>query len=285
MFPRRRVDLYVRARDRVGQTHVLIVESKLDSTQRDHQLSNYIELLAQEQSAASRTLVYITRGAEQLDASALENPQPSVNFRHLRWFRIYEWIQECSTTLNERDTVWRGILDELKALMEDWNMDGTISARHLRAALVYHNSLDLGARLVTEIIDRAWDESKINTVLESTTGRWVYDYPNCWQTSPALAAFGGIRISMGFRFDRRDATWNVDELELPSAAVLIFGNDPDAIERPSEKWQEGPLEGMGGGDLWAREISRRPPRYGAPVDEFYSRFFVRAFKELRRTME
>ena len=280
---RRRVDMYVTMRDGAGREHVMIIESKLDSVQAENQLADYIEILARHRDATTRTLIYVTRKSEKLDVPTLENQQPSVSFKHLRWSQVYDWIKECAETLDEHDAAWKELLNELLALMEDWNMGGEIGARLMRAALVFHNSLDSGGRLVQEIIDPAWEESDIQSVLGDTNGRWSYYYRYSWQTSPSLTDFGNVRIGMGFHFYRRDDVWNVDDLELPSAAVTVIGEEADDFRRPSRKWQPGSVDGMDEGDLWVRQ-TRRPPRHGASLGEFYSAFFLGAFQELRNVL-
>ena len=59
----RRPDVYVTARDSTNGRHVLIVENKIDALEGKNQLRDYMRLLAQEENAESRTLVYITRSS------------------------------------------------------------------------------------------------------------------------------------------------------------------------------------------------------------------------------
>ncbi len=283
-FPRRRVDVYATVRDGAERKHVLIIESKLDSVERENQLSDYIEILARDKDAGSRTLVYITKKSEDLDVQALESQQPSVGFKYLKWSQVYGWIKECAETLDEDNATWKEFLNELLALMEDWNMGGEISARSMRAALIFHSSLYSGARLAQELVDPAWDESGIESALGPTNGNWLFrQYHFGWQTSPRLTDFGNVRIGMGFRFDRRDDVWNVDDLELPSAVVTVVGGDVNEFPRPSRRWQKGPVDGMDTNDLWVRQ-TRQPPRHGAPLGEYYSAFFLEAFEELRQVL-
>ena len=280
----RRVDLYVTAWDGNGQRRVLVIESKLDSVAGENQLPDYIELLAQDDGAHSRTLAYITKNSEDPGISELEcqGRQSNVTFKHLKWHQVYKWIEECVEELEGPNLTWEGLLKEFLALMEDWNMGGPISARSMRAALVYHNSLGSGARLVQELIDPAWLESGIDDVFGDTAGNWSYDYRSSWQTSSGLVDYGGARIAMGFRFDRRDEVWNVDEVELPSAVVTIKrGGNADDFPRPSKKWKRGYVLGMHEDHRWVRQISGPPPRHGESLEEFYLGFFLKAFTEIR----
>ena len=282
----RRVDLYVTAWDGNGQRHVLVVESKLDSVAGENQLSDYIELLAQDEDACSRTLAYITKNSEDPGISELEcqGRRNNVTFKHLKWSQVYKWIEECVEELEGPNLTWEGLLKELLALMEDWNMGGPISARSMRAALDYHNFLGSGARLVQELINPAWWESGNDKVLGPTQGKWRRDYPRGWQNSPGLVNYGGAWIGMGFRFDREDDVWNVYEVELPSAAVTIssgaVGGNP--FPQPGDEWT-GPVYGMDDDDQWVRQTSQ-PPRHGESLEEFYQAFFLEAFTEIHRVL-
>ena len=279
----RRVDLYVTAWDGNGQRHVLVVESKLDSVAGENQLPDYIELLARDEDAHSRTLAYITKKSEDPGISELEcqGRQSNITFKYLKWSQVYGWIRERVEGLDEPNLTWEGLLKELLALMEDWNMGGPISARSMRAAIIYHNSLGSGARLVQELIDPAWLKSGIDDVFGPTKEKWIYEYETGWQTSPGLVDYGKARIAMGFRFDRRDEVWNVDEVELPSPVVTIKrGKNADGFPRPSKKWKEGSVSGMHENHRWVRQIGGPPPRHGESLEKFYQDFFLQTFTEI-----
>ena len=283
---RRRADMYATAWEG-RQKHVLVIESKLDSVADENQLADYIGLLAaQDEDANSRTLVCITKKFEALNVPVLNELHPNVTFKHLKWSQVYGWIRECVEELEGPNLTWEGLLKELLALMEDWNMGGPISARSMRAALVYHNFLGSGARLVQELIEPAWRDSGNDGVLGPTEGNWRRYYPNGWQNSPGLDNYGRARIGMGFRFDRRDDVWDVDKMELPSAAVTISGGDEGGIPfpQPSEEWEEGPVPGMDDDDQWVRQTSQ-PPRHGESLEDFYHAFFLQAFTEIRNVLQ
>ena len=87
---------------------------------------------------------------------------------------------------------------------------------------------------------------------------------------------------MGYLLARKDSTWDVAHLELPSSAVGIYQYDdplPATIRRPSNRWREGPVDVMGENNLWARTLDTKPC-YGISLSEFYREFFLDAFKEL-----
>lgn len=133
------------------------------------------------------------------------------------------------------------------------------------------------------MIDPAWSESVIDSAVGKTCGNWIYSTWACWQTSPKSRKFSDVRIAMGFRFDRQDEEWNVNEIELPTAAVTIKGSTEVDFPRPSRKWKKGTLEGMDADDLSIRQISEKPS-HGKSVCEFYREFFLSAFAELRKAM-
>ena len=279
-FHGRRVDVYVEARDVKERRHVLIIENKIDAPQGPDQLATYMGLLEQEQNTDSKTLVYITKRSEN---PVFKNQPDSVQFKHIKWFEVYNWIKCWAETPDNGDATAGDVLAEFLTLMEDWSMGGNINAAAMRAAVRYHDSLNSGWRLVEEMIDPAWGESGIDAVIGETSGRWKYNYWSIWMSSPEIVRFRNALISMGFRFDRRDADWNVDETELPSAAITIKGENPDVFPRPSRKWQKGPVDGMDSDDLWVKQISGKP-RHGESLCEFYRKFFLKAFVELREVM-
>ena len=120
-------------------------------------------------------------------------------------------------------------------------------------------------------------------------GNWRYSpVERGGQSSQPIQEYG-IGLWMGFRFDRRDADWDVDKLELPSPAVTVFphpnGTADRQLPQPPEHWS-GPVEGMGESDLWVRQpVPEELPRHGDPLDEYYRNFFCNAFSELKKELE
>lgn len=277
---RRRPDIYVEAREVERKRHLLFIENKIDAPEGVRQLDDYMKLLKNERTATSRTLVYITRRSQKPDN---KNIPSNVRFIHLRWFEVYNWLKRWNESQSSDGVVGRSLLTEFLTLMEDWHMGGEIDAASLRAAVRYHGSLNSGWRLVEEMIDPAWSESDIDSAVGKTSGNWIYNTWACWQTSPKIQKFSDVRIAMGFRFGRQDDEWNVDEIELPSAAVTIKGSSEVDFPRPSRKWKKGPLEGMDTDDLWIRQVSEKPS-HGESMCEFYREFFLSAFAELRKVI-
>ena len=277
----RRVDLYMEAFDRRKKRHLLIIENKIDSGEGEGQLDAYAKLLERAKDASTRTLVYITKRTSN---SHFEIKTRRVRFRHIKWFDMYNWVKLWAETSDNGESAPTEFLNEFMTFMEDWNMGGEINAASLRAAVRYHDSLDAGWRLVAEMIDPAWDESTLEDVMGETNGNWVPRYWNCCQSSPKMNRFGNARISMGFRFDRRDANWNVDETELPSGAVTVTDSETGKFPCPSGDWQKGPVEGMGQNDLWVKQTNEKPC-HGESLSGFYRRFFLTAFVELSEVMK
>ena len=277
----RRPDVFVTARDSANECHVLIVENKIDALEGENQLHDYMRLLEQERDANSRTLIHISRYSRPDFCERSDH----VRFVHRYWFQVYDWIRNWVETSENEVSRPGELVVEFLSLMEDWRMSGDITAGDFRAAVTYHTSLESGNSLL-EIANIAWEMSKIDKILGDTDGKWVYNYYECWEYSPKLVHFG-VRIGIGYWFDRSDRAWNVARLELPSAAVVIYqrGSPPDAQRRlkqrsPSDAWKKGPVEGMGGKDLWARTLDEIPC-YGSSLSEHYRQFFLDAFNELK----
>ena len=123
-------------------------------------------------------------------------------------------------------------------------MDGTLSAAHLRSGVTWMGA-DVGQRLCGAQ-NEAWSESGIDTYLNGKTepgAKWQYRYVSGWQMSPAIQPYG-VRLWMGFRFDRRDPDWDVDNLELPCPVVTLgpYGQRNKKLPKPPKGW-DGPCGG------------------------------------------
>ena len=276
----RRPDVYVTARDRTNERHVLIVENKIDALEGENQLRDYMELLKKEKGAKSRNLVYITRHSKP----DFDEKSDHVKFKHLYWYEVYGWIRSWVEKSKNEGEGGGELVTELMNLMENWRMNGDIMAGDLRAAVTYHTSLEHGEALLS-VVDKAWNDSEIGEIIGETFGKWSYDYFYCWEYSPRIVFFG-VRIGMGYWFDRKDPTWNVERLELPSAAVVIYRDVvplPAELECPSDAWTKGPVEGMRNfseGNLWVRTLDEMPC-YGSSLSEHYRKFFLDTFNELK----
>ena len=273
----RRPDVYVTAHDRINERHLLVVENKIDALEGVNQLADYMRILEQEEDVKSRTLVYITRCSRPDFGEELHH----VKFKHLYWFEVYDWIRDWVKYSEVEGARDGELVIELLSLMEDWSMDGDITAGDLRAAITYHMSLQSGNALL-EVANQAWDMSEIEAALGDITGKWSYNYYECWEYSPKIIRFG-VRIGIGYWFDRSDQTWDAARLELPSAAVAIYqrgGPPPAKLRSPSRAWTKGPVEGFGGKDLWVRTLDEIPC-YGSSLSEHYRQFFLNAFAELK----
>ena len=281
----RRPDVYVTARDSTNGRHVLIVENKIDALEGENQLRDYMRLLEQEKSAASRTLVYITRSSRP----DFDEESDHVKFKHLYWFDVYGWVRSWVESLENQSASSGELVSELLSLMEDWKMNGEITADDMKAAFIHYTSLDCGRRLHVDIVDQAWRQSEIQQCLGETTGHWSRKeiLSECWQYSPTIARFG-VSMGMGYWFDRKESAWDVTRVGMPSAAVVIYQMDDDplpaVLQRPSDEWRKGPVEGLGNWDrdtwdLWTRTLDEIPC-YGSSLSEHYRKFFLDAFNEL-----
>ena len=282
-FAEGRPDIWVEARDDAGKRHVAIVENKIDAHQGVNQLSNYASILQGERNADSRTLVYLTKHSEEPSFQDGEN----MGFKHRRWFEVYRILAK----VRHADPSACGDLGrELLNLMEDWNMDGTLSAAHLRAGVIY---IDANVEeTLRNAQNEAWDESRIDEFLRDL---WVrsrnWDISRSGpgaQTSPPIMPYG-VRLWMAFRFDRHDEDWDVSEMELPSPVLTVspapnVESNSELPQRP-ENWTRA-VEGMSDQDLWVRQPTQgQIPRYGESLYDYYKEFFRMAFTEFREALE
>ena len=270
----RRPDIWIEAIDAVGARHWIIVENKIDSGEGENQLADYAKILEGASDLGSRTLVYITKYSSETNFCG----SGTVNFKHLRWSEVYRFLQEELQDDSDRQK----LVVELLRLMEDWNMDGTLSAAHLRATIIYYNSGVL--EKLRELEDDAIVSSDFSAVLGNK--RWSEGlkwYPlQRWKDIPEY----GINIWIGCRVDRSDKDWDVKHIELPSPFVAVnpLGENNKVgkhIVWPSEHWVQDLL-----GYKWVRQpIEREMPRMGEPLGEFYRNFFHKSFEELKQALE
>ncbi len=276
----RRPDVWMEVKDVDDACHWIIVENKIDSGEGENQLSDYAKILEACSGVEEKTLVYITKFSSSTDPPSGKG----VKFKHLRWPRVYDFLRKKLRDANES---WE-LVNELLKLMEDWNMDGKLSKSQLRSAVICFDS-NVGHEL-KRIQDDAWKSSGIDSILvdEKKPKRWNQDFSTYWSDIPGY----GINLWTGFRFDRRDEAWNVEDIELPSPFVAVKPIEKnkeigERLRQPSNHW-EGPweMEETNYNYKWFRQpVVGELPRLGEPLDEFYKNFFQQAFDVLKQALQ
>ena len=277
----RRPDMWFETIDASKSRHGIIVENKIDSGEGENQLADYARILKRDSGLKSRTLVFITKFPFEPDFCA----NSLVEFKHLKWSDVYHFLR--NEPLEDIDGSELAV--ELLKLMEDWNMNGTVSAAQLRAAITCFDS-EVGRKLHA-IQDEAWASSGIGTIISDNMNgkKWTYDYQRGSMTASEIPGLG-IKLYFGFRFDRRDEGWDVDKIELPSPVVTVSPSGTnwelgESLSQPSEHWT-GPIQDMSPNDKWVRQpVHDEMPRLGEPLDECYRTFFHNAFVELKLALE
>lgn len=273
----RRPDVWMEAKDAQDARHWIIVENKIDSGEGENQLADYAKILEAQSGLKSKTLVYITKYTSETESCSRDG----VKFKHLRWPKIYDFVQKRN---NHREL---GV--ELLRLMEDWRMDGNLSAASLRAMVVSIN-YEVGGRLV-ELQNEAWISSGLANIIDGDklgTKRWVVKLERGEQWIGGIPGYG-IALWMGFRFDRRDKDWDVECIEFPSPFIAVTpdGKNKEYGERivnPSKHWT-GPVEDWID-YKWIRQPAEGEiPHLGKSLEEFYKMFFHEAFVELKQALE
>jgi len=273
---RRRPDIWMEVKDVDDACHWVIVENKIDSGEGDNQLADYAKILESHSGLVTKSLVYITKFSSSTDPPSAKE----VKFKHLRWSRVYDFLQK---ELRDANESWE-LAIELSKLMEDWNMSGKLSKSQLRSAVICFDS-NVGDEL-KRIQDDAWVSSGIDEILvnEMKPRKWSKSFGEYWSDIPGY----GINLWMGFRFNRRDEAWNVEDIELPSPFVAVKPIEENKeiggrLQQPSNHW-EGPfaVKEMNDEYKWVRQpVAGEMPRLGEPLDEFYKNFFQRALDEIK----
>jgi len=273
----RRPDIWMEVKDVDDACHWIIVENKIDSGEGEDQLADYAKSLEACSGLKTKTLVYITKFSSSTDPPDAEG----VKFKHLRWPRIYDFLRKKLRNANES---WQFAI-ELQKLMEDWNMDGKLSPAKLRAAVIFFNSSIVDE--LRKLQYDAWKSSGIGSIMtpqrwnpESESSGYWFNVPGC-----------ELELWIGFQFDRRDKTWNVEDIELPSPFVAVLPVEEnkevgECLPRPSDHWNEpGEVEKLKK-YKWVRQpVAGELPRLGEPLDDFYKNFFQQAFDELKQALQ
>lgn len=293
-FDNGRPDICVEVRDTDNKSYVAIIESKIDSCERENQLKDYESILEKKwPEDSSKILVYITKYNE--DVSDYEN-SAKLTFRQHKWSGLYKRFAKAKQISPERV----GTLEhELLKLMEDWNMDGgCINAAHLRSFITlltccndkgFENGV---GEMLTYPQSEAWKESGLDNYFKESKGnKWSSGGKYRWkgeQYSPK-EQFYGLRIWMGFRHDRGDNFWNVHDLGIPSPAVTLChdsGRVDQEFPRPSGFWTDpGSVEGWTR-ERWIRQpMKHERPKYGDALEQYYKEFFQTVFNEIKEAIE
>lgn len=126
--------------DSQDQRTLIFVESKIGSTQNPSQLTNYAEILCQENGSDKKILVYITRSFETVDEFQ-GNAQASNFFQNLkfiqtRWHLFYRFIDS-----NKENY----LVQEIKTFMreEKMNQDNQFSAADILAMAHFSHALSI----------------------------------------------------------------------------------------------------------------------------------------------
>ena len=258
-------DIYVDARSAEGQRHVLWVENKIGAKQGGRQIERYLDSLGSENHAATRTLVYITLKPEQ---DLYESKPDNVNFKHLKWFHVYDWLKESAKSEHT-------FLRELLELMEEWSMTSNLelSATDLAATTKYKKSAEQQFRNVLEMV-------REKCVIKNPTGNWT-SYALAYGTS--RIADSGIYLYFGFDFDREDNEWSVEKLCIPSAFVMVCsrGDKPACLKNLSDCWTDVPQYMYWDESLRVRQMSKKLLVSQDSFGEAYLDFFNTAIQDFK----
>lgn len=158
---------------------LIFVESKIASTQNPSQLTNYAEILCQENGFDKRVLVYITRSFEDID-DFRKNAQASnffmqLNFIQTRWHLFYSFINSYKENY---------LIQEIKTFMreEKMNQDNQFSAADILAMSHFNHALSI----VEETL-RGKVEGKLRKVFPSQRMSSFLDVYKNFRRWPRLA--------------------------------------------------------------------------------------------------
>ncbi|MCY3623188.1 MAG: hypothetical protein OXH68_15960 [Gammaproteobacteria bacterium] len=256
-------DMRIDAEDTSGRRHVLIVENKLGAPEGHRQLERYRAMLDREQ-AATKTLAYITHAS----ASPPEDPRVV----HRTWFQVYGWLKDWIAAREED-----ALVGEVVELMEDWNMDVTVTTRELAAATVWKKSTQNSLNELLALV-----QAQVRQRVRLGGGsRWVPSESPRYlsRQSPGLRDLEGVRLEYGFDFERDDEDWSVDVMQIPSAYFTISDRSEEALSCP-DGWAKAGWVGY----TWVKHI-RGPVSFTRPWTDFYLSFFAEALDDLVKILD
>lgn len=201
--------------DEPEDTHLIFVESKIDSTAHESQLGNYATVL-QSRAGIQRTLVFVTLNPEHV-----VNPDVAdVRFRPLYWGDIYRWIKQWRMRDSDPDA---GLVDELLTLMEDLHMNFDLTISDLTVAVDYARD---ARRKLQWVIQKGWEESDIagQPLLPGKTSSYDDDH-GVYVYSRGIGE-PAFNICYGFLLnpDQQPGSWRVafPNEALPFAFVSLY---------------------------------------------------------------
>ena len=273
------VDMWLKAKDDAGGEYLIVLENKIDAQAGKNQLKNYENYLKEQVSTGSRTLVYLIYLTRHNPSNFhRSDKEPVIEFQEYRWFEVYDWLEKW-TPEHDRSTDRHPapLVNELLALMEDWNMDMNLSANDLTAATTY--KLTTHPRLI-EILEAV--KSKFGN--GRSESNWRRARTKLFYESPYLDE-RKIYFAFGFDFEREDDVWSVSRLGFPSAYFGVWGQDVGQIDqhRLSDEWVTHPGYLDWGNNHRVRRLNLIEA-HGASLRSVYLDFFLDALGEVQKAM-
>ena len=287
-----RFDMWLKAKDNAGKEHLIVVENKIDAGEGECQLRRYKSYLKnweKRELAGSRTLVYLT--LHNPNDSQQFNDEPLVDFKDRRWFQVYDWLKKWTQEHDRSpDRHPAPLVNELLALMENWNMDMNLSANDLTAATTFKQTAQ--PRLI-EILNEVKSKfpGEVKFRIGGSGKNWGHHENTLYYTSPYINE-RDIYFAFGFDFYREDSAWSVSRLGFPSAYFAVRVDDAGHVDCSGlpEDWDVPPNP-----DYLNPERSRRSEDRvkrlnlieagGASLRSVYLEFFLKALDEVQKAMK
>ena len=203
-----RVDLLLDARDAAGRHHVAVLEHKIEAGEGANQLARY-ECWLLRQPECTKTLAYVTPHAR----SSFRPSSADVTFREVRWFEVFEWIENWVDRQGTSEASGVVLGTELLDLMEEWRMAMKLSATDLAVATLYKTSVE-------DRLQQILDEVRAHMPVAQP---WPRRTSSLHRLSPWIDAEGQVYLEYGFDFGRQGDDWHVTRLGLPSAYFAAKG--------------------------------------------------------------
>lgn len=272
---RDRPDIQIIGKDKNEERHIILIESKLRSTEGPEQLNGYAKLLS-EGGEASKTLVYITQFGDEVKEPCLTN---DVKFTQKRWYEIYQFLKEKDNT--------GPFVKELLNFMEELNMTFDIKLSDLITGV----SFARGQSKLWNLVYEAWDRGGLTKV--TVKGAKCTSYPDRRIGLGTTIGKDSIAFYFGIWLDTSDKgpyDLTCDNSELPVLYLAIEKKPKESANNIYEKYRDS-FDSLKEKKDWklidrsqgviVRKSHRIDYLGGSDLDQDILKFFTYSFDEIR----
>ena len=241
-----------------GEIHdVIFIESKLDSSEHDNQLSRYAEHLAKE-SAQQKLLLYITKNRDKKVPHEILRVAPGIIFKQGLWRDFYDFLSGHSSQEHF-------LTAEVKRYMEE---NGLSKQDFWPKKLTSSNIQDTFELLLHDVfLDREMDSgfSAINSETQFSDTCYLEEWSRAgargyYAREGNIAAKGGMRCALGF--------YNPGKIKPQMFVLLQLKPASNQVDPGLREKLQKVLDGLQTRSGWKGETFGNPPNNWVTVVKY-----------------